>query len=154
MTGAYDSPMRVSEKRPLCQATWRAVDRQPHRGPHKAISAASNGLFEPADQAAQRRVGHRFIPVIENAFERFVMLKGRQHCAQDRGHPKQDGQASAKADATERCEYDQDRHSQTEANDHMGRPLDRFRLARQIHVRELGQDICSFTQKLSQQTGS
>jgi hypothetical protein len=97
-------------------------------------------MVEPADKAAQRRVSHRFIPVIEGAFERVFTLEGRQHRTQNRRHPEQDGQTSFKADAAECGENDQDGQPQAKARDHVNRSLDRFRLARQIQIRKLGQD--------------
>jgi hypothetical protein len=96
-------------------------------------------MVEPADKAAQRRVSHRFIPVIEDACERFFTFEGGQHRTQNRRHPEQDGQAPAKADAAECGENDQDGQPQAKAGDHVNRSLDRFRLARQIQVRKLGQ---------------
>jgi hypothetical protein len=117
----------------------RPTGRRSHRSRIKPKSAASNGAIEPADKAAQRRISHRFVPVIEDAFERFFTLEGGQHRTQNRRHPEQHGQAPAEADAAERGENDQDGQPQAEAGDHVNRSLDRFRLARQIQVRKLGQ---------------
>ena len=53
-------------------------------------------MIEPADQAAQRRIGHRFVPVVEDGSERLLLRKGRQHRAQDGRHPQQGRQLLSK----------------------------------------------------------
>ena len=77
--------------------------------------------MEDADQGEQGRVGHRFIPVIENRIERRLALHGADDGAEDDGHRQQRGKASAEADAAERGENNQDAHSQAKANQHLGR---------------------------------
>lgn len=81
-----------------------------------------DGVVESADQAAQCRVGHRFIPVIEGCVERSLALDGADDGAEDSGHPQQRGEASAEANAAECGKTSQNDDSQAEPNDDLGRP--------------------------------
>src|SRR5260370_5224654 len=58
-----------------------------------------NSLVEPTDQAAQRRIGHRFIPMVENLVEWRLTPHHPYDGAEDRGHPQQRCKASAEANA-------------------------------------------------------
>ena len=133
----------------------RAATRRSHRSRIRPREAVSNrySMVEPADQAAQRRVGHGFVPVVESGIERLFMLERREHRAQDGRHPQQRGKTSAKADAAKGRENHENDYSQTEASDNLGRfELGRFQFSRQI--RNQRQVWNPFAMKLSQQTGS
>src|ERR1700687_2825309 len=101
----------------------REARQRSHRSRIRSRAAVSerNGGIEAADQGKQGRVGHRFIPVIENNAERRLAPHGADDGAEDDGHPQQRGKTSAEADAAERRENNQDDRSQEKANDHLGR---------------------------------
>jgi hypothetical protein len=92
-------------------------------------------MIEDADQAKQRAVGHRLIPMIESDPERSLAPHKADDRTENDGHPQQRGKASAEADAAERRENNQDHRSQEKANQHLGRT----QFSRQI--RELRQDL-------------
>jgi hypothetical protein len=92
-------------------------------------------MVEPDREAAQSRVSHHFVPVIENGGERYFAPDDGERRAQQGGHTKQRDKASAKPDAAKRGKHDENDHSQTRADDY----LDRLCFAVQIHVRNLGQ---------------
>ena len=114
--------------------------------------------MEAPDQSKQGRVGHRLVPVIENGAERRLASDEADDGAEDDGHPQQRDQASAKADAGEGGEDDQNAHAQAKADEYLGRS----QLTRKI--RQLRQDLgllgdadpgvrSPLYAKLSQQTG-
>src|ERR1700716_736582 len=101
----------------------RATGQRSRKSRIRSLEAVSNrdGLIEAADQGKQRRVGHRFIPVIESYVEWTLALHAADDHAKDRGHPQQCGKTSAEADAAKRGENDQNDHSQAKTNEHLGR---------------------------------
>ena len=101
----------------------RATGQRSHKrriGSREAVSGR-DGMIEAVDQGEQRRVGHRFIPVIESGAERLLAPHGADDGAEDDRHPQQRGKAFGKADAGEGSEHDQNAHSQDKANEHLGR---------------------------------
>ena len=78
-------------------------------------------MVESADQAAQRRVGHHFIPVVENLVERRLASDRADDGAENGSHPQQCGEAPAEADAAQGGENQQNDHSQGEASQDQGR---------------------------------
>jgi hypothetical protein len=59
--------------------------------------------------------------VIESRAERGLAPHDAEHGAEDDGHPQQRAKASAKTDAAERGENNQDDRSQEKPNEHLGR---------------------------------
>ena len=115
----------------------RATGQRSHKrriGSREAVSDR-DGMIEAGDQGEQRRVGHRFIPVIESGAERLLALHDADDGAEDDRHPRQSGKASIKSDAAERGKSNQNDHSHTKANEY----LDRYQLFRKI--RKLRQDL-------------
>jgi len=113
----------------------RAARRRSHRSRIRPREAVSNrhSMVEAADQAAQRRIGHGFVPVVESGIERLFMLQRREHRAQDGRHPQQRRKTSAKADAAKGRKNQENDYSQAEASDYLGRfELGRFQFSRQI----------------------
>ena len=68
-------------------------------------------MIEAANQGKQSRVGHRFIPVIENFAEWRLSPHDADDGAENDGHPQQRGKTSAEADAGESSEDGQNAHS-------------------------------------------
>jgi len=100
----------------------RATQRRSHRSRIRSpVVSKWSSLVEPADQAAQRRIGHRFIPMVKNIVEWRLTPHHPYDDAEDRRHPQQRRKASAEANAAKRCEENQNDHAQTEAHDHLGR---------------------------------
>jgi hypothetical protein len=126
----------------------RATQQRSHRSRIRSpVVSKWSSLAEPTDQAAQRRIGHRFIPVIKDRVERSLAPHGAYDGAEDRRHPQQRRKASAEANAAKRCEENQNDHAQTEANDHLGR----CQLLRK--VRKLRQDWKPSTVRLARLLG-
>src|ERR1700742_4395011 len=73
--------------------------------------------IECDDQAAQRRVTDRLVPVIDDRSEWLFALEDRQHHAQPNGHQEQERQDLIEPDGAERCEDDQNSQPQPEADD-------------------------------------
>src|SRR5665811_2313021 len=73
----------------------RATGQRSHKrriGLREAVSDR-DGMIEAGDQGEQRRVGHRFIPVIESGAERLLALHDADDGAEDDRHPQQRGKA-------------------------------------------------------------
>src|ERR1700731_4684836 len=101
----------------------RAAARRSHKsliGSRKAV-LGRGGVIEAADQGKQRRIGYRFVPVIENRAERRLPPHGADDGAEDDRHPQQRGKTTAEADAGEGREDDQNAHSQEKASEYLGR---------------------------------
>ena len=79
------------------------------------------GVMECNGEAAERRIGRGFIPVIERGVEQRLAPDGADHGAEDGGHPQQRRNTSAEADAAKARENHQDDDSQAEANRYLGR---------------------------------
>jgi hypothetical protein len=86
------------------------------------------------DQTAQRCVGYRFVPVIEDRCQRLFTLERGQRRTQDGRHQQQQQQALVKPDAAERGEDEKNDHSQPEADN----DPDRLGFTCQIRVRLQG----------------
>ena len=102
----------------------RATRQRSHRSRIGSRAGVSNrdGLVESADQAAQRRVGHRFIPVVENHVERWFALDRADDGAED-GRPST---AARQGSCRSRCCRSAAKTTRmiirrTEANQHLGR---------------------------------
>jgi len=65
-------------------------------------------MVECDDQAAQRYVSDRLVPVVNDRRERLFALQHCQYCAQDGGHQEQKHQDLVKPDAAERRENEED----------------------------------------------
>jgi len=78
----------------------RATQRRSHRSRIRSpVVSKWSSLVEPADQAAQRRIGHRFIPMVKNIVEWRLTPHHPYDDAEDRRHPQQRRKASAEANA-------------------------------------------------------
>src|SRR6266849_7195219 len=100
----------------------RATQQRSHRSRIRSrVVSKWSSLVESTDQAAQRRIGHRFIPMVENIVEWRLTPHHPYGDAEDRRHPQQRRKASAEANAAKRCEENQNDHAQAEANNHLGR---------------------------------
>jgi len=88
-----------------------------------AVDAASNrnGVIQTMDQAEQRGIDRRFIPMVEAYVEGALAFHRAYDGAEDGGHPQQCGEASCKADAAEHGEDNEHDHSQGKANKHLRR---------------------------------
>src|ERR1700728_3692180 len=80
----------------------RAASPQSHMSfikPREAASAKRYGRFKRAGEAAQRRKGHRLVPVVEGRIQRFLAIERCDDAAEDGRHPQHHGEAAFKADA-------------------------------------------------------
>jgi hypothetical protein len=91
------------------------------------------------DQAAQRRVTDRLVPMIDDGSEWLFAFEDRHRHAQHNGHHEQERQDPIEPDGAERREDDENSQPQPEADD----DPDDLRLARQIGVRRLNHAGCS-----------
>jgi len=106
-----------SHKRGVKVRTWHDCPTAPLNW----SEGAKADIAEAMDQAEQRGIGHRLVPMIEHAVERSLAPHDADDGTQRDGHPQQRGEAAGKADAAERGENDQNDHSQGKANDHLRR---------------------------------
>src|ERR1700722_17369771 len=83
--------------------------------PREAASAKLHGGFKRAGEAAQRRKGHRLVPVIEGRIQRFLAIEHRDDAAEDGRHPQHHGEAAFEADAADYSECQDGGHAQTES---------------------------------------
>src|SRR5665213_180958 len=104
--------------------------------------------MEYGGEAAERRIGRGFVPVIESGAEGRLAPDGADHSAEDGGHPQQRRKAFAESDAAKASENNQDDHSQGKANHHLGRS----HFLRQIAKLSQGSTLQLYA-KSSQQSG-
>ena len=117
----------------------RGTRHQPHRGDiypairddgwrrrimssEQATFKSDGGrLIETADQAPERPVSRRLIPVRKDRIQRRFLPHRRDDRAEDAGHPQQCRKTPGETDASEARKHDENDHSQAKANEHPGR---------------------------------